>query len=126
MFYKSVVSQIDQAIHVDDVMLLILSANSMQSEWVKTEIAHARKREMAITKRVLYPLRLVAFDEIREWGCFDADSGKNMSQDMREYFVPDFSLWRDHTSYMEALNALLRDLRVRKEPSQRDEESDAR
>jgi len=81
---------------------------------------------MGNQKRVLYPLRLVAFDEIREWECFDTDSGKDMSRNMREYFIPDFSLWRDHTSYMEALDALLRDLRVRKEPSQRDEESYAR
>lgn len=38
--------QIDEAIRLHDKLLLILSPQSMQSEWVKTEIAKARKREV--------------------------------------------------------------------------------
>ena len=37
--------QIDQAIRLHERLLLILSAHSMKSEWVKTEIAKARQRE---------------------------------------------------------------------------------
>jgi len=38
--------QIDEAIRLHDKLLLILSPHSMESEWVKTEIAKARKREV--------------------------------------------------------------------------------
>jgi hypothetical protein len=44
----------------------------MNSEWGKTEIARARKREVKEGKRVLFPVRLVGFD----WECFDGDTGK--------------------------------------------------
>jgi hypothetical protein len=43
---KKVHKQIDDAIRVYDRLLLILSEASMNSEWVKTEIANARKREL--------------------------------------------------------------------------------
>lgn len=61
--------QIDQAIHVHEKVLLILSSHSMSSEWVKTEIAKARKREVREKKQVLFPVRLVSFDTIRDWEC---------------------------------------------------------
>ncbi len=37
--------QIDQAIRVYDKLLLVLSEHSMDSEWVKSEIRWARKKE---------------------------------------------------------------------------------
>ena len=43
---KELFKQIDEAIRVHEKVLLILSAKSMKSEWVKTEIARARKREV--------------------------------------------------------------------------------
>src|SRR5713226_404661 len=42
---KKLHEQIDQAIRVHDRLLLLLSEHSMNSEWVKTEIANARRRE---------------------------------------------------------------------------------
>ena len=38
--------QIDQAVRVYEKLLLVLSPNSMNSEWVKTEIRKARKIEI--------------------------------------------------------------------------------
>ena len=38
--------QIDDAIRLHDKLLLMLSEDSMNSEWVKTEIAKARKRKV--------------------------------------------------------------------------------
>jgi hypothetical protein len=40
-------------------LLLILSEHSTGSEWVNTEIAKARNREVKEGKRVLFPVRLV-------------------------------------------------------------------
>jgi hypothetical protein len=94
--------QIDQAIRVHEKVLLILSAYSMNSEWVKTEIAKARKREVEQRKQVLFPLRLASFETIRDWECFDADTGKDSAREIREYFIPDFSDWKKHDEYQRA------------------------
>ena len=104
--------QIDEAIRLHDKLLLILSEHSMSSEWVKTEIAKARKREMKEGKRVLFPVRLVEFEVLRDWECFDADTGKDSAREIREYFIPDFSNWKDHDSYQTAFQRLVKDLKA--------------
>jgi hypothetical protein len=104
--------QIDAAIRLHDKLLLILSENSMNSEWVKTEIARARKREVKEGKRVLFPVRLVPFEVLRGWECFDGDTGKDSAREIREYFIPDFSNWKDHDSYQTAFDRLLKDLKA--------------
>ena len=52
---KKMHEQIDEAIRRYERLLLILSPNSMNSEWVKTEISKARKRERTGKRRVLFP-----------------------------------------------------------------------
>ncbi len=107
---KKLHEQIDDAIRVHDKLLLILSPASMASEWVKTEIAKARKREICENRRVLFPIRLCSFETLRDWECFDADAGKDSAREIREYFIPDFSNWTDRDSYRLAFDRLLRDL----------------
>jgi len=63
---KKLHEQIDDAIRVHDKLLLILSPASMASEWVKTEIAQARKREISENRRVLFPIRLCSFETLRD------------------------------------------------------------
>ncbi len=109
---RKVHEQIDQAIRVHDRLLLILSGNSMRSEWVKTEIAKARKRELQENRTMLFPLRLVSFDTLRDWECFDADTGKDSAREIREYFIPDFSNWKNHDSYKKQFEELLHALRA--------------
>jgi hypothetical protein len=104
--------QIDEAIRLHDKLLLILSPHSMASEWVKTEISKARKREVRDGARVLFPISLAPFEAIRHWACFDADTGKDTAREIREYFIPDFSNWKNHDSYQKAFNRLLKDLRA--------------
>jgi TIR domain/Pentapeptide repeats (8 copies) len=104
--------QIDRAIQLQDRVLLVLSPHSMNSEWVKTEIAKARKRELQETRHVLFPIRLTSFGAIRDWECFDADAGKDSAREIREFFIPDFSNWKDHGSYKKAFGRLLRDLKA--------------
>jgi hypothetical protein len=104
--------QIDEAIRLHDKLLLILSPHSMESEWVKTEIAKARKREVRDQRRVLFPIRLAPFETLRDWECFDADTGKDSAREIREYFIPDFSNWKNHDSYQEAFQRLISDLKA--------------
>jgi TIR domain len=105
--------QIDDAIRVHEKLLLILSPHSMSSEWVKTEIAKATKRESREHVRMLFPISLAPFDAICDWECFDADTGRDSAREIREFFIPDFSKWTEHDSYQQAFDRLLRDLKSR-------------
>lgn len=109
---KKIHEQIDEAIRRYERLLLILSTNSMSSEWVKTEIRKARKRERVEKNRVLFPVRMVSFEAIRDWELFDADEGKDLAAEIREYFIPDFSDWKNHDTYQRAFRSLLRDLKA--------------
>jgi hypothetical protein len=102
--------QIDRAIQVHDRVLLILSEASIASKWVETEIRKAFAKEKRENKRVLFPLAVVPFEDVRAWECFDSDSGEDLARKVREYFIPDFSNWKDHDSYQKAFDGLLRDL----------------
>jgi hypothetical protein len=108
---RKIHEQIDQAIRVHERLLLILSAPSMQSEWVKTEIAKARQLEVKEKRQVLFPISLISFEAVRAWKCFDADTGKDSAREIREYFIPDFSNWKNDDAYQKAFQRLLRDLK---------------
>lgn len=108
---KKIHEQIDNAIRLYDKLLLVLSTNSMQSEWVMTELRNARKVERVERKRKLFPIRLVDFEAIREWTCFDSDTGRDLAVELREYYIPDFSNWSDEGAFKSAFARLLRDLK---------------
>lgn len=109
---RKLYEQIGEAIARHDRLLLILSEHSMASNWVKTEIDNARQREVNEGTRVLFPIRLVDFEAIKQWRLFDADAGTDSAREIREYFIPDFSNWSDGDSYQKALERLLNDLRA--------------
>ena len=52
------------------------------------------------------------FNRIKDWKLFDADRGLDSAREIREYFIPDFSNWKDHDSYTRAFERLLRDLKA--------------
>ena len=76
---QKLIEQIDRAIQVNDRLLLVLSEHSLNSEWVQTEIRKARHAELREKRQKLFPIRLVSLDRIRDWNCFDADTGKDFS-----------------------------------------------
>jgi hypothetical protein len=47
------------------------------------------------------------FEGIREWSCPDPDTSKDTPREIREYFIPDFSNWKDERRYEVALQRLL-------------------
>ena len=104
--------QIERAIQLHDRLLLVLSESSMQSEWVINEIQRARETEIREGRRKLFPISIVEFDKVKAWRRFDADTGKDLAKEVREYFIPDFSNWKDHDAFEKAFERLLRDLRA--------------
>lgn len=109
---KKLHSQITQEIHVNDTFLLILSENSIKSNWVATEIKSAKKRERELNKQMLFPIRLISYEALKTWELFDSDTGTDLAEEVRSYFIPDFSNWKNPDSYKKALDNLLRDLKA--------------
>ena len=91
-----------------------MSEASLQSEWVMTELRKARKAERQSGQRKRFPVRLTDFATLRDWACCAADSGKDLAIELREYFIPDFSHWKEHDPFEAAFARLLKDLRAEK------------
>lgn len=108
---RKIHEQIDQAIKRHDRLLLILSEASMNSEWVETEIYKARQREIEEKKQIVFPIRLVDIQLIKDWKCFDSDQGRDMAREIREYFIPDFREWKDENKFADAFGRLVNDLK---------------
>jgi hypothetical protein len=93
-------TQIAEAIAEHDRLLVVLSADSLQSDWVKREIvlAWTQKRES------LLPIRLCPIEDVKAWTRSDASL-----PDLAATFpVQDFSAWRDAAEYARAFKLLLR------------------
>ncbi len=108
---KKLFEQIDRAIHLHDKLLVVLSRSSLKSNWVQTEIRRARKQEQKAQERKLFPIRLCDMTTLNAWECFDSDSGRDIAQEIREYFIPDFSQWNKAGMFKEEFKRLCRDLR---------------
>lgn len=108
---KTLIDQIDRAISMHDKLLLVLSDRSMQSNWVETEIRRALKIEKKTGQRKLFPIRLVDMESIQNWTCFDADSGRDLAMDIRNFYIPDFSNWIRTETFEQEFKKLCRDLK---------------
>jgi hypothetical protein len=109
---RKILDQLEGAIHVQDKLLLVLSETSMQSGWVETELRTALRRERREGRQILFPIRITSWEPVRDWKCFDADSGRDLAKAVREYHIPDFSNWKDHDAFEAAFAKLLRDLKA--------------
>lgn len=104
--------QIGHAIQVHDRLLLVLSESSLKSKWVETEIRHARKVELREGRRKLFPIRLMSYEALQEWVCIDSTTGEDLAEEVRNYFIPDFSNWKSHDDFKRAFARLIADLKA--------------
>jgi TIR domain len=104
---RRIASQVSRAIEQYDKLLIVLSEASMESDWVATELYKACTREQTQSVQVLFPIRLVPFEKIRAWQAFDADSGRDMARELRQYYIPDFTDWRDTKVYAARIDQLI-------------------
>jgi uncharacterized protein YjbI with pentapeptide repeats len=95
---------IDEAIRVHDKLLLVLSKNSVASDWVEKEVETAMEQERQQKRTVLFPIRL-------DDGVMKAEVG--WAGDIkRSRNIGDFRRWKDHDTYQKAFDRLLRDLKA--------------
>ncbi len=95
---------IDKAIKLRDKLLLILSENSIASDWVEDEVNKAFAEERDRKQLVLFPVRID--DAIMQ----TSEPWARKLRDQRN--IGDFRKWKDHDAYQKSLERLLRDLTV--------------
>src|SRR6266568_3783383 len=96
---------IDEAIHLHDKLLLILSKHSVASGWVEHEVKSALAKERKEKRIVLFPIRLdkAIFDSPLAWA----------TEIRHERNIGDFTGWKQHDDYQKALARLLSELNVK-------------
>jgi len=97
--------KIDQAIQVQDKLLLILSEASVQSDWVAYEVRKALNREVSQKRTILFPVRI---DE----SIFA--SSELWARDLKEErHIGDFTQWEgSYELYQERFAVLLTQLKA--------------
>ncbi len=101
---------IERAIRTYDKLLIILSETSVGSSWVEDEVRAAQekeerfKREQQVQKTVLFPIKIdSAIDDANtQWA----------ARLRRKRHIGNFINWKDHDSYQQAFQRLLRDLKA--------------
>jgi hypothetical protein len=97
-------TRIDEAVRLHDKLLLVLSENSVSSQWVEKEVETAFEKEAEQGKTVLFPVQLDdAVSEIKTGWAADI---------RRTRHTGDFRDWKNHDSYKKAFERLMRDLKA--------------
>jgi uncharacterized protein YjbI with pentapeptide repeats len=96
--------RIDQSIRMHDKLLVVLSEHSIGSDWVEDEVETALEEERKQKKTMLFPIRLddAVMETDEAWA----------AKIRRTRYIGEFCHWKDHDSYREAFDRLLRDLKA--------------
>lgn len=97
-------ARIDEAIHLQEKLLLLLSKHSLASSWVEDEVEAALEKELRQQREVLFPVRL---DE-----CVMQTSQAWAAKLRRTRHIGDFTRWTGPQEYQKAFERLLRDLKA--------------
>jgi uncharacterized protein YjbI with pentapeptide repeats len=100
---------IDEAIRLRDKVLLLLSDNSIRSDWVEDEVSKGYAEERQRGTTVLFPVRIddAVMTTTEPWAV--------KLRDQRN--IGDFRRWKDHDAYGKSFERLLRDLKVTAAPA---------
>ena len=95
--------RIDEAIRLHDKLLLILSCESVESDWVREEVESCLERERREKRTILFPVSIddAVVDTREAWA----------ASIRRQRHIGDFHDWKNHDAYAQGLDRLLRDLK---------------
>jgi hypothetical protein len=96
--------EIDASIRIHDKLLLILSENSIRSDWVEEEVTKALEEEHKRMQTVLFPIRLD--DEVME-------TKEAWAATLRSRNIGDFIHWKDHDAYGRSFEKMLKALSIK-------------
>ncbi len=90
---------VDRAMRENPLVLLILSKNSVESDWVEHEAQAARKLEKELKQDVLCPIALDNAWKKSSWPAI-------LREQIVKYNILDFSKWRDESTFEIMFNKL--------------------
>ncbi len=93
-------TQIDRAIRQNPTVLLILSRNSINSDWVQHEVRKARELEKELGRDTLCPITLDDKWKSSRWP-------ERIMEQVMEYNILDFSKWEDESTFQAKFTKLL-------------------
>jgi TIR domain len=97
--------QIDRAIRQNPTVLLILSENSIKSDWVEHEVRIARDLEKNLGREVLCPVALDDSWKSSPWP-------KRIMEHVMEYNILPFSPWKDDEVFEQTFVKLIDGLQL--------------
>lgn len=99
-------ARINEAIHLQDKLLLLLSERAIASTWVEDEVEAAFEKEQRQQREVLFPVRLdeQVMQATQPWAV-----------KVRRKHSGDFTRWTDPQEYQHAFERLLQDLEAETE-----------
>lgn len=92
--------QIDRAIRQNPTVLLVLSQNSLSSDWVEHEVRRARSLEKEMKRDMLCPVALDASWKSSPWP-------RHVMEQVMEYNILDFSAWKDDSRFDDMFHRLI-------------------
>jgi len=98
-------TQIDRAIRQNPTVLLILSENSIKSDWVQHEVRTARDLEKDLGRDVLCPVALDDSWKSSPWP-------KRIMEQVMEYNILPFASWKDNTVFEQTFVKLIDGLQL--------------
>ena len=93
-----------EAIRIKDKLLVIMSTESVNSDWVEEEVEKALAEEKSQNKLILFPVRID--DEVMNTNKAWAEKIRN------DRHIGDFRKWTEPEEYEKVFGRLLRDLKV--------------
>ena len=93
-------TQIDRAMHQNPTVLLVLSENSMNSDWVEHEARLAHQLEKEIGRDVLCPIALDDSWKSAKWPV-------RLMEQIKEYNILDYSKWNDDKAFKQVFNKMI-------------------
>jgi hypothetical protein len=99
--------QIEEAIHRQGRVVLILSENSICSTWVSFEVECALADEKEKGCGRLFPIRICEYEKLLGWKAQNSITGDNLAPVVLDRFVPDFTEWRNITEFGEQVAKLV-------------------
>jgi uncharacterized protein YjbI with pentapeptide repeats len=92
--------EIDRAIRYNQTVLLVLSENSIESDWVQYEVRFAQDLEKGTERHVLCPVALDDSWKSSPWP-------KGIMEQVMEYNILDFSKWEDEGEFKNQFGKLI-------------------
>jgi uncharacterized protein YjbI with pentapeptide repeats len=97
--------QLDRAIRLNPVVIVVLSTHALESDWVEWEVSRARELERETKREVLCPVALDDSWKTSRWP-------GPLRQQLMKYHILDFQNWMSDADFGSALERLIHGLGV--------------